>query len=107
MSEAAQERLAVLSRQLTSGFAVAQLAVDVPALRSFLVHDNPELRQAIYEFLKVGRRRGRFGRAIAPTDPRHVSKQLRPSFPSHTVPCCAQSPTINSNSNSNVSSRPC
>ncbi len=59
------QRLQVLSRQFTAGGeggagsgselvdASAVAAVCPRALGAFLVHDNPELRQAIYDFLKV------------------------------------------------------
>jgi hypothetical protein len=60
----AQHRLEVLSRQFTAGLAMEQSSspsssqpvnVCPKQMNSFIVHDNKELREAIYEFLKVGR----------------------------------------------------
>lgn len=49
----AKERLQVLTRQVTAGNATTQLAVCAKEMNNFLVHDNKELRNAIYDFLKV------------------------------------------------------
>ncbi|GIL55049.1 hypothetical protein Vafri_10685 [Volvox africanus] len=48
----ASERLQVLTRQVTAGHATTRLAVCPKEMRNFLVHDNKELRDAIFEFLK-------------------------------------------------------
>jgi hypothetical protein len=54
----ADRRLEVLSRQLNAGSVEAPLAGELAGLcpkklGAFLVHDNPELRASIFEFLKV------------------------------------------------------
>ncbi|EFJ48478.1 hypothetical protein VOLCADRAFT_104659 [Volvox carteri f. nagariensis] len=51
-TEKATERLQVLARQVTAGNATTRLAVCPKEMKDFLVHDNKELREAIYEFLK-------------------------------------------------------
>lgn len=61
-NDAARERLDVLSRQFTSAHlqqttgaaASGNLEVCPNKMNAFLVHDNHELRQRIFEFLKVG-----------------------------------------------------
>lgn len=42
----------VIARQLTAA-ATSMPDINTKALCDFLVHDNAELRQRIYEFLKV------------------------------------------------------
>ncbi|KAG2451240.1 hypothetical protein HYH02_003847 [Chlamydomonas schloesseri] len=52
-TEVAAERVAVLSRQLCAGSpTTTSLTVDSKAMREFMTHDNRQLRDAIFEFLK-------------------------------------------------------
>lgn len=53
-TDVAAERVAVLARQLCAGSASAlSLSVDSKQMREFMTHDNRQLRDAIFEFLKV------------------------------------------------------
>ncbi len=52
-TEKASERLQVLARQVTAGNATTRLEVCPKEMNTFLIHDNKELREAIFEFLKV------------------------------------------------------
>eukprot|EP00198_Chlamydomonas_reinhardtii_P002617 XP_001691953.1 predicted protein [Chlamydomonas reinhardtii] len=52
-TDVAAERVAVLARQLCAGSASAlSLSVDSKQMREFMTHDNRQLRDAIFEFLK-------------------------------------------------------
>lgn len=62
MPGAPHRRLDVLSRQLTAAAADGAALPNVcpRAMFNFIVHDNPELRQKIYEHLKA-RRKAKLG----------------------------------------------